>query len=439
MTPAGPSRRRRIDAVIGGLALLVLALQLFLSPMGLGALGWNYDGIGGSPPMRFHPATYLTLVLFVLVALRDGNPLQSLIRAFGSDMRLTLYVLVWSVLLWHGARNQELPAAALVDTFLLPALMLVIFRRLDEETKARMRVLLHVGLAANALLGIAEMVLGFRLTPFIAGGIPITTDWRSTAFLGHPLSNSLFTGLYAAILLLGGAPELRGWPRALMIALMFAAMVPFGGRASFVLLIAIGAGVLALSLLRFLAGQRVSLVQITALLVVMPVLIAGLGAAMELGVFDKFLLRFTSDDGSAQARVVMFELFRAFTLQELLLGPPQQQLNYLVQVLGIEYGIESLWVAFALFYGIIPAVLFFCGLLLFITSLLSHCRPGAWIVIGYFFLVNSTFLGIAGKTIMFVNLCLLLLLLMPAPVTLARRPAARPAGAAPRWREAAPC
>ena len=439
MTPEAASRTPGTDAVIHVLAIVILGLLLMLSPMALGALGWNYDGIGGSPPMRFHPATYLTLVLFVLVALRDGNPLASVIGAVLSDMRVALFLLVWSVLLWHGAGNQELPAAALVDTFLLPVLLLLIFRRLDEDTRASMQVLLHGAVIANALLGIGEVASGMRLTPFVAGGIPITDDWRATALFGHPLSNALMTGIYASTLLLGGARELTGLKRLLVLALMFVAMVAFGGRASFVLLLVLAGAAVLDTLVGFLMGRKFRLSHLAALLIVAPIVLVVLGAGLELGLFDQFLLRFTSDAGSANARVVMFELFRHFTLPELLLGPPQQQLNYLVHVLGIEYGIESLWIAFSLFYGIIPSILFFSGLLLFLISLLSHCRKRAWVIIAYFFLVNSTFLGIAGKSILFSVLCMALLLLLPAQRKVGMpAPSASVAGEA-RWRGAASC
>ena len=45
---------------------------------------------------------------------------------------------------------------------------------------------------------------------------------------------------------------------------------------------------------------------------------------------------------------------------------------------------------------------------------------------GYFFVVNSTFLGIAGKTISFANLCLVLLLMLPKTSTSLARPGNTP-------------
>lgn len=413
MIPAPASRTPAFDRLIHRLAILLALVMLTISPMALTALGWNYEAPGGSGPLRFHPATYIVLFLFIAMLLRDGNPLASLLSAFGHDVRLTLFLVAFVIVVYHGVMNQQLPAAAPVDTFFLPFLLLLIIKRLEPETLARMAWLVHFAFGINALIGLGEFLTGLRVTPYVAGGVAITDDWRSTALLGHPLGNALLTGCYATILMLGGGRQVQGWKRLAMLGLQFAAMVAFGGRASLVILVIFGAVALMRVMLVFFAGSRLQLRHVTLLAIILPVLLAGIAALYEFGFFDKFILRFLEDKGSAQARIVMFELFRGFTWPELLLGPPQVQLGYLVQVYRLEFGIESLWIAFSLYYGILPAILFFSGLLLYVLALMDRCQPRGWVIMAYFFLVNSTFLGIAGKTISFANVCLILLLLLP--------------------------
>lgn len=414
MTSHEHGQPRRYDGSIGFIALLIVALMLSVSPMALNALGWNYDGLGGAGPTRFHPASYLTVLLFIFIALRDGNPLASVISALGHDFRLALFAIVWVVVFYHGVANQDLPAAGLIDTFLMPVLMVMIFHRLGALTRTRIEMVMHALLAANALLGLAEFLSGLRLTPYIAGGILITDDWRSTALLGHPLGNALMTGCYLMMLLMGGGALLKGRMRYAILGLQFSAMVAFGGRASIVLLLLFSGVILMIGFFRFLAGARVPLRNVAVIGVLLPVMILGLGGLYELGFFDKFILRFVEDKGSANARVVMFELFRGFTWMELLLGPPQVNLNYYVHVHKLEFGIESVWIAFSLYYGILPAILFFTGLFFFLFAVMARCQKRGWLVIGYFFLVNTTFLGIAGKSINFTNLIMMLLVLLPA-------------------------
>ncbi|MCA0399964.1 MAG: VpsF family polysaccharide biosynthesis protein [Proteobacteria bacterium] len=402
------------DALIHRLALVFVFLMVFLSPLTLGMIGWNYDAPGGSGPTRFHPATLTILLLFLLILVREGNPLAAFFSFFARDTFSSLFLLIWMVVLYHGIVVQGMPAAGLVDTFLLPLLMLMSFRQFEERTKKRIAALLHVAFALNAIIGIGEFATGLRLTPLTTGGVELASDWRSSALLGHPLGNALLTGCYAIALMLGGGGALSVPKRAAMLMLQFAGMVAFGGRASLVLLLAF-AGFMALrQTFTFLAGRKVPLVYLAAGALLLPTVLALLAGAYELGVFDKFIQRFVDDGGSANARLTMFELFQGFSWQELLFGPQQGHLTYLTLIWRIEFGIESFWIAFSLYYGIIPATIFFLGLLFFLVSVTLECQRRAWIILSYFFIVNSTFVGIAGKTVGFSIMLLMLLALLPA-------------------------
>ncbi|MCU0819609.1 MAG: VpsF family polysaccharide biosynthesis protein [Beijerinckiaceae bacterium] len=408
-----PLRDQGMDGFIGRMMLVLMVVHIMVSPMALSALGWNYEAPGGAGPTRFHPSSYFALLLFALLLLRHGNPILGFWYTFMQDPRFALFLVAWVLLLYHAVVNQQLPAAAPVDTFLIPLLVILIFRQLNDGMRHRMEGALHIIFVLNALLGLAEFLTGLRLTPYVAGGVHITDDWRSTAFLGHPLTNALMTGCYTLMLLLGGGPRLTGGLRYGMIGLQFAGMVAFGGRASLVLLVLAGLVALTRGFLKFLAGSRLPLRYLTLVGVLVPLLVAALGVLAVLGFFDKLLLRFVEDNGSANARIVMFELFNGFTWPELLFGPPQVNLTYFVHVYKLEFGIESLWVAFLLFYGVVPAIMFLSGFIFFLFGLMARCQARGWVVLGYYFLVNSTFLGIAGKSTSVTTLSLMLLLMLP--------------------------
>ncbi|MCA3595894.1 MAG: hypothetical protein ING72_00580 [Methylobacterium sp.] len=431
-----PFRDHGLDGFIGRMMLVLLLLHFLVSPMALAALGWNYDAPGGAGPTRFHPSSYLALLLFALMLLRDGNPLASLWATFMRDMRFALFLLAWALLLFHAVRNQQLPAAAPVDSFLVPLLVILLFLRLNDGMRHRMEGAMHVIFLVNALLGLGEFLTGLRLTPYVAGGVHITDDWRSTAFLGHPLANALMTGCYTMMLLLGGGARLKGRLRLAMIGLQFAGMAAFGGRVSLALLVLVAAVAGVRAVLLFLAGSRLRLRDMALAAMLLPMGVALLGSLVALGFFDRFLLRFIEDKGSTQARIVMFELFNGFTWQELLFGPPQLNLNYFVHVYKLDFGIESLWVAFVLNYGIIPSAMFMSGLMFFLFGLMARCRARGWIILGYFFLVNTTFLGIAGKSTSFTSLSLMLLLMLPrhVPQIAPPRPLLRDWKAQAAWR-----
>ncbi len=411
-----PLRDQGLDGFIGRMMLVLMLVHIMISPMALAALGWNYEAPGGAGPTRFHPSSYLALILLALVLLRDGNPLMSLWHTFTRDARFGLFLIAWVLLLYHAVVNQQLPAAAPVDTFLVPMLVILVFHRLNDGMRYRMEGALHVVFLLNALLGLGEFLTGLRLTPYVAGGIHITDDWRSTAFLGHPLTNALMTGCYTMMLLLGGGSRLTGGWRYGMIGLQFGGMVAFGGRASLVLLVLAAAVALARGFMLFLAGSRMPLRYLTLVGVLLPLLMGALAVLAVMGFFDKLLLRFVEDNGSANARIVMFELFNGFSWPELLFGPPQLDLGYFVHVYRLEFGIESLWVAFLLYYGVIPSIMFLIGFAFFLFGLMARCQARGWVVLGYYFLVNSTFLGIAGKSTSVTTLSLMLLLMLPRHV-----------------------
>ena len=95
-------------------------------------------------------------------------------------------------------------------------------------------------------------------------------------------------------------------------------------------------------------------------------------AALDLGIFDKMLLRFSSDKGSALARFATFNLLSHFDWQELILGPNPVRVNALQAQLGLNYGIENFWISCIVQFGIIHTVLLTIGLVCFFVELLRR-------------------------------------------------------------------
>jgi hypothetical protein len=408
-----PARSVIIEPMIGITAILITASLFSLSPMGLAALGWNYDGAGGSNIERFHPSSYLIVVLSVLLACRRANPVASFLEQFARDTPMTLFVGIWFALFLHSLFYQDLAFTTLLDTFLMPVLLVLAVRQLGFPLRSNMMWIVHLLMNANALLGIVEFTTGWRLTPFVAAGVPIVGDWRSTALLGHPLANALLTGCYVMLLLLGGGGRLSDFWRVLIIGLQCSVMIPFGGRASLVLLAVFVVVAFCWSILKFLIGGKVRLIHLTFVILLGPLLLGSTFYLLEIGFFDRFIDRFLDDRGSSEARVLIFELFQAFTWDELLLGPPQELLKYRMAVYQIEFGIESLWLSLAFSFGILPAIIFSFGLLLFFASVISDCKKSAILVVLHFLAINTTFLGLGGKTIGLSILSLMMVLVLP--------------------------
>ena len=95
-------------------------------------------------------------------------------------------------------------------------------------------------------------------------------------------------------------------------------------------------------------------------------------AALDLGIFDKMLLRFSSDKGSTLARFATFNLLSHFDWQELLLGPNPVRVNALQTQLGLNYGIENFWISCIVQFGIIHTALLTVGLACFFIEMIRR-------------------------------------------------------------------
>lgn len=403
-----------IDRAIRALVIAALALMLTLSAFGLMRLGWDYTVAGGSLVTRFHPSGYPLALAFVLVLLREGNPLVAAWRTLRAEPRYALYLVGWVLLAYQGTA-QGMNSSFLFDTYLMPLFVIVVMDRVDPVTRRTLAYMVHAGFMLNSALGIAEFIGGFRLTPMVIEGPPDESEWRSSALLGHPLSNALLTGVYGVALLAGGGAMLSRRLRVMAFLLTHFALVAFGGRSALVLLLLFDVLALGLGAMRLLAGARVRLGSVAAFAMLLPLLPLAAMMLIQSGFFDKLIERFMNDGGSAKTRVIMFEMFRHFSWNEILFGPPQAYLAHLQHLYGTEYGIESTWVAFVYFLGLAPSALFWLGLAMLVWALVDRCDRKVLLVLIYFFTVISSFLGIAGKTHSLSLLFMTLMALLPRP------------------------
>ncbi len=397
-----------------GLGLTVVLLMT-LSPLALIELGFSYGEAGGTPIEKIHPGTVLAALVLMATLPTQGNPLRWLAAEAARTPILVFYAIAIALLMAHTVLVVKLPFTPLIDTFIGPLIIFLLYRQMPEERGRRLAYLLHAIMLANALIGIGEFATGLRITPLVAAGVVIDDDWRSTALLGHPLSNASLTGAYILILALGAGRDLPPSARPLALMLCAAAMVVFGGRAATVLLLGILAMLAAQRLARVVTGARFDPQSILAALIAIPIAAIALAGLAEAGFFDQFIERFIDDKGSSEARTELIELFRHISWHDLMLGPDARQIETLLSLYGIDFGIESFWVAYTLTNGIIVSQFFFAGLILFCREIQLAVRPGGGWVLVFFFLVASTSVSLSAKSPLLAVLTLMMLILMRDP------------------------
>ncbi|MGD9671514.1 MAG: VpsF family polysaccharide biosynthesis protein [Hyphomicrobiaceae bacterium] len=415
-----------------GLLLGVLTIVLLtISPLALVHFGFNYDEPGGNPLEKIHPATLIAAAIVLLAGIAAGNPLSWFIEQAGRHPLLIIYLGAIALLILHSIRVVNLPFTQFFDTFLLPALVFLLFHDVSDRRARHLGWIIHALMIVNALIGIGEFAGAMRLTPIVASGVVIEDDWRSTALLGHPLANASLTGSYLLLLALGAGRDLPWLLRAAAFVSNAAGMIVFGGRAASVLLVALLGLLLLLRLVAIMRGAPFDKATVLKVLVLAPVAALVVTVLAENGFFDQFMERFIDDKGSADTRTEMFELFRFLSWHELLLAPDAKLMETLRFRFGLDFGIESFWISFILSYGLVASIVFFAALLAFSYDIARHVRRGAVWAFLFFYLVATTSVSLSAKSPLLAIFVLMLLVLF-------HRPAAESNKLGPPGRQAIP-
>ena len=171
-------------------------------------------------------------------------------------------------------------------------------------------------------------------------------------------------------------------------------------------------------------GKRVSLPTVIGTICLLFVVGAGIFAAFDLGIFDKMLLRFSSDKGSALARFATFDLLSHFDWYELVMGPNPIRVNALQAQLGLNYGIENFWISCIVQFGVIHTVLLTIGLICLFVEILKRANPAAWAIVLLILVIAASSVSFSSKNIQFAQFIILITLLLPrdpARITMAQR------------------
>lgn len=406
------TRLGRPPQLLFHLTALILIVLVLLSGMMLARFGIRYELEGGSVLEKIHPAHWLALASVLLLALADRGGASFLERLFADHKGSLLFLVTWTLLLFHIIVVQKQPFTPVIDTFLLPVLLLFIIAHQGFGHRLRLARLVHLLMFANSLLGIVEVATGFRLTPLDVGGFVVEDDWRATALIGHPLANAILTGFYLIILAQGGWRGLPWALRPVVFLTALLAMSAFGGRMAFLALLPFLAVIATGKLAGILRGNRSPRRNWVLAALLLPLFLVLLVLGAEFGLFDRFIERFISDRGSASARFIMLEVFSDLSWFDILVGPDPELLQTLLRAYGLNFGIESFWLAFILSYGLVVSMLFFAGLLLFLADVVRVAGSKAVWPLLYFFIVASTYVSLSAKNTDFALAIAMLVLLL---------------------------
>ena len=274
-------------------------------------------------------------------------------------------------------------------------------------------MLLHLLIVLNVAIGYYEYFAGHRIIPLTLGNVIVLGEWRSAALLGHPLTASGLVAGYVLALIL--RPQVCPQPllRLPLIFLSLGSLMAFGGRTALVttlLLIGLSA---VFGLFRMMRGGRIPVVALIAGIGILLVGGAAIFALLDLGFFDKMLLRFSSDKGSAMARVAMLDLLSRLDWNEILFAPSVSRANALQSELGLDYGIENFWIAFIVQFGLVQTVLMTLALGAFFAMLLHRSSSAAYALLALITIIAASSVSFSSKNIQLAQFVILITLLLP--------------------------
>jgi len=403
---------RIIDVVITGLMVLSVMTSFMISSAMMTNWNIHYLTTGGNFYEKFHPATYFTVFAFGLLLIRNGDPIGEISRIFSEAKLLLAYLACWFCLLAQML-VLERPFTVIIDTFLLPVVLCLVIWRLSPWQRKPLAWTIHLTILINVVLGYYEYFSGHRLIPLTLGDVVVLGEWRSSALLGHPLTASGIIGAYILALVLRPALFPPVVVRLPLLALCLGSLMVFGGRAALVTVLTLIGCFVALEIFRILRGGRTSLPVAIGAICLLFVTAAAVFAALDLGIFDKMLLRFSSDKGSTVARYATFNLLSHFDWRELILGPNQVRANALQVQWGLNYGIEDFWVSCIVQFGIVSTVLLTTGLIGLFAEILRRASGAAWAIVLLILVVAASSVSFSSKSIQLAQFILMITILLP--------------------------
>ena len=393
-------------APLRGQWTFALTWLAFLSYLALGvpalsALGIPYASPYGSFVFKFHPGSYLMTAALLSSLMAEGNPLPALLqRLRGMPLLATYLACIALACTYSLSRYGTSGAAFYVDALIMPALAVLLLRRLDRAQQQGILKLILVMLLLNAVIALGEAVAGRNLIPLVIAEKLITFegDFRATALLGHPLENGLIT----SVMLLAMLDLSLSTAAKLVICVLFMlALLAFGGRTSVGLdslaLLLYGARRAAAGLRRGDHGYLPILSVAIAVIFVVPVAAA---LVWESGLGDRIFEGLYLDD-SAAVRLRIYHVFDFTSATDLLFGLSPERIVALSARIGLDptyEAIENFWLLMLLQLGVPVFVVFSTGLLSGLYLLWLRSGSGGRLALLVFVATASTTNSLAAKT-----------------------------------------
>ena len=328
----------------------VLTILLFIGPVILSVAGWPVAGFDEKSKNSYYfPSFYILTVLFVAFSLKH--------KLIGSNLKYAITIVVFcffcfflNLILGRGTNTN-----IYFHSMALPAMYYIFYELLgnDQVIRANIKKLILLLFTFNGLMAIYERLTLTLYYPYdlIRFEFDYELDemmaFRSSALLGHPLTNALIMSIIMTFILISDFNVIKKYSLCLI---GFFSLFCFNARAA----IMISAGIFALYNIRPIIhkGESLSRRFFSAILLVSFIIIgAYLFSAGFAGRFEE--RGNLSEDGSALARIEVFGILSQYGISNFLWGLPYKDVeNMAIAVLGMTH-IENWFILSTMLVGLV--------------------------------------------------------------------------------------
>ena len=326
----------------------ILTFLLFIGPVVLAVIGWPVEG--DFKTVHLYPSFYI-LIVYVCIKYTKGELSE---KKYKYAVWVLIVAFGWFLL--NKVLGRSNGKVILFNSMALPAMYYIYFELLKDKKidGSKIRYLVILLFVVNGLLAIYErltMTLYFPFdlirTDFSFDQIQEEMIFRSSAFLGHPLTNALLMSIVMIFIL---TSRLRFLVKYSLYFIGFFSLLCFNSRAA----IMISAGTFALYVVRPLFMEEVSwskrfvsiLLLTSFVIVVLYLLYAGFGGRFE----ENGDL---SEDGSTLARIEVWGIFSRYGLTNFLWGMSGKDVEKIaLAVMGMTH-VENWFVLSSMVVGLV--------------------------------------------------------------------------------------
>lgn len=368
----------------------IVVVLLFMGPCVLAYVGWQVEGKNVGFITSFYPSFYLLLFAH-FYCLYHSKKYRQVNRPVTWLFVICCVCYIFFKLLF----GRDIPRMVLFNSIVLPAMYGSFFTYFSTARhQLKIRHLIIALYIINSSLALLERLtlqtlfplnLAYENSDFTIANDLYSDLFRSTALLGHPLSNALITAVVMGFILIS---DLKNSHKYALYLLGFVALLCFNARGamlisglSFIIYVLYN---LTNAKMKFSSKLNIVIFMLICIAIVVYLLGEGYGGRF-------FEHDDVSEDGSIMARIYVWFMFSYLDLKAILLGINGDEIERLViRTMGIIH-VENWLILFILDMGVILTIAVILFLIpIFRQSLRNYKLFQALFVLGVCFGVAST-------------------------------------------------